>query len=424
MSVESTQAALDAPHGARRADADLASLFRAHCSPTFHRLVRQSLALDPPEVGSSVHSCEQLPTSDLIPPPSGDSEEELEPAERLTRATSALRAGIGRSRARQRKIVELVMAGEVAHAERFATCMRHSVQLECPQMAGGCGSEDNFVPVTCDSRLCPACMNRRMGRAIQKYRLPVSSFDHPALLTLTIENTPDPATGKEAVQDAFGKLRRRVIPASGEVERSDGEGGTRTVRWVWKTGDDGGEPADFYWKSALCAAGRYDLARRLQKHYVDQGRGIPFTELIPGGLYGIDIKQQDRERYHVHVHALCEMPFVPQAALASVWEDITGATVMDVRRKKGMLAETVGYVCKAPEFESVEAEVEYLVALKGSRLMQPFGSLHGNVGGVPSLLQCSVCECAPQFWNYLGLVDEAYDNMTLATPHEGDRPPP
>ena len=147
----------------------------------------------------SVHSCEQLPTSDLIPPPSDDSDEDLTPTERLTRATSALRAGLGRSRERQWKIVELILAGEVAHADRFANCMRHSVQLECPQMAGGCGSEDNFVPVTCDSRLCPACMDRRMGRAIQKYRLPVSSFDHPALLTLTIENTPDPEAGKEAV---------------------------------------------------------------------------------------------------------------------------------------------------------------------------------------------------------------------------------
>lgn len=68
--------------------------------------------------------------------------------------------------------------------------------------------------------------------------------------------------------------------------------------------------------------------------------------------------------------------------------------------------------------------MECLTALKGARLMQPFGSLHGNVGDIPSLLQCATCGCAPQFWNYLGLVDEAYDNMTLATPHEGDRPPP
>ncbi|MDN4015172.1 hypothetical protein QX233_22250, partial [Chryseobacterium gambrini] len=114
-----------------------------------------------------------------------------------------------------------------------------------------------------------------MGKAIEKYRLPVESFDYPALLTLTMENVSDPETGKEAIQGAFGRLRRRVIHASGSVELPDGEGGTNIVRWVWKMGDDGGEPADFYWKSALCAAGEHDLARRLQKQYVDQGKGIP-----------------------------------------------------------------------------------------------------------------------------------------------------
>ena len=84
----------------------------------------------------------------------------------------------------------------------------------------------------------------------------------------------------------------------------------------------------------------------------------------------------------------------------------------------------MGYVCKLPEFESVEDEVEYLTALKGARLMQPFGSLHGNVSEMPSLLECSECGRAPQLWNYLGLVNEAFDNMTLATPYDGDRPPP
>ena len=146
--------------------------------------------------------------------------------------------------------------------------------------------------------------------------------------------------------------------------------------------------------------------------------------MIPGGLYGIDIEQQDSERYHVHLHALCEMPFVPQAAVASVWQDITGASVIDVQRRGDLLVEMVGYVCKPPEFESVEDEVEYLTALKGARLMQPFGSLHGNVSEIPGMLECSNCGRAPQFWNYLGLVDEAFDNMTLATPREGDRPPP
>ena len=423
VSAESRQTKVDAAHVERREAASLSGLFRAHTSPIFYRRSLQVANLEG-EVASSVHTCEQLPTSGEIVEPPGDSGDDDADEQWVSQATEALRAGIQRSRERQRKIVALVVAGEAAHAERLAKCGRQSVQLECPPMAGGCGSEDNFVPITCDSRLCPECMNRRMGKAIGKYRLPIDSFDHPALLTTTIENTPDPEVGKREIQDAFGKLRRRVIPPSGSVERPDGEGGTRTVRWVWKMGDDDGEPVDFYWKSALCAAGKHDFARYLQKRYVDQGKGIPFAEVIPGGLYGIDIKQQDSDRYHVHLHALCEMPYVPQAALASAWGDITGASVIDVRRRGDLLAETVGYVCKPPEFESVEDEVEYLTALKGARLMQPFGSLYGNVSEMPSMLECANCGCAPQFWNYLGPVDEAFDNMTLATAHDGDRPPP
>jgi hypothetical protein len=86
------------------------------------------------------------------------------------------------------------------------------------------------------------------------------------------------------------------------------------------------------------------------------------------------------------------------------------------------IAEVVGYVAKPPAFETTEAEVEYLAALKGSRLIQPFGSVHGNVPKLRNLLQCADCETAPAYWNYLGYVDGCYDTMTLAT--DGDRPPP
>jgi hypothetical protein len=259
-----------------------------------------------------------------------------------------------------------------------------------------------------------------MGRAIEKYEDLVEEMDHPTLLTLTIENVEDLARGKEAVQGAFGRLRRRVIP-------SEGEQGTK--RWVWRR--DGGAPADDYWKSALTGARQHDLARDLQTRYVDEGRGIPFDELAEGGFYGIDIKEQEPGRYHVHLHAICDMAYVPQAALSSTWEDITGASVVDVRRidergekdAESALAEVVGYVCKPPAFETVDAEVEYLTALKGARLVQPFGSLHGNTPDVSGLLRCSECDQAPAYWEYMGFVDGEYDTMT-APAQQGDRPPP
>lgn len=199
--------------------------------------------------------------------------------------------------------------------------------------------------------------------------------------------------------------------------------------------DDDGIPSNHYWKSALCGAGAHDLARRLQKKYVDEGLQIPWKELVEGGVYGIDILQTEENEdgtYNVHIHAICEMPYIPQAALSSVWEDLTGAPVVDVRRieeggefdSESALAEVLGYVTKPPEFESLEDEVEYLTALKGARMIQPFGSLHGNTPRVRGLLRCSTCECAPRWWNYKGIVDEAYDNMEMAgSSADGDRPP-
>jgi hypothetical protein len=261
-----------------------------------------------------------------------------------------------------------------------------------------------------------------MGRAIEKYRGLVESMANPTLLTLTIENVEDLARGKEAVQGAFGRLRRRVLPSAGEQG---------TKRWVWRR--DGGAPADDYWKSALLGARQHDLARDLQTRYVDQGRGIPFSELVEGGFYGIDVKEQELGRYHVHLHAIVDAAYVPQAALSSVGEDLTGAPVVDVRRidsrddldAESALAEVIGYVTKPPEFESVAEEVEYMIALKNGRLMQPFGSLHGNTPDLTGMLVCSECERAPRWWNYQGLVDGRFDNMGMVgSSADGDRPPP
>ena len=111
----------------------------------------------------------------------------------------------------------------------------------------------------------------------------------------------------------------------------------------------------------------------------------------------------------------------------------TPSPVMDVRRidergeqgPESALAEVVGYVYKPPSFATVDAEVEYLTALKGARLVQPFGSLHGNTPDVTGLLRCSECECALHYWDYLGFVDGHYDTMSVkGDGSDGDRPPP
>lgn len=339
-------------------------------------------------------------------------------------AAEAMLAGISRDRERRVQVEELIRQGDPAHAKRLATCRRQSAELEC----GDCGGE-NYVPITCKSRLCESCGHDRMGELIGDYAPKAAKWARPALLTLTIPNVEDPAAGKERVQNAFARFRRRVVPTTGSSR-------TGQKRWAWRVGDLEGPVTD-PWRSQVIRGRGREFAARLEVEYVREGRGIPMEELIGGGLYGIDIKQQESGRFHVHIHALCDLTWTPQPALAEVWRDVTGADdqeageVVDVRRVRGGdrdaveagLAEVIGYVAKPPEFESVEEEVEAVLALKGSRLIQPFGSLHGVAVESMAWLECSCCGFVPETWRYNGIVDMLADDLEVRT-GEADRPPP
>jgi hypothetical protein len=110
-----------------------------------------------------------------------------------------------------------------------------------------------------------------------------------------------------------------------------------------------------------------------------------------------------------------------------LWDDLTDAPVVDIRRvdgtEEGALMDVIGYAAKAPEFESLEDQVAYLQTLKGSKLIQPFGDLHGNTPDVSAMLLCESCGRSPRWWNYRGTVDGEYTTVEIVT-DQGDRPPP
>jgi hypothetical protein len=243
-----------------------------------------------------------------------------------------------------------------------------------------------------------------MGQLIGEYKDAVLSWENPAMLTLTVENTNEPVRTKDELTDDFARFRRRVVP----VEGDDG------LSWTWKR--DGGEPQNFYWKQRLCAERNHDLARHLQKRYVEQGRGIPMKELLRGGFYGVDIKQQRDGSFNVHLHVLCDLAFTPQPALSAVWNDVSGASVIDVRRCYGQgekarteaMVEVIGYASKPPEFEETEDAVSVITELKGSCVVQPFGTLYGETDHTTELV-CPKCGVSPSWWNYRGYVDRAFN---------------
>lgn len=426
--TESVQRGLHHDLADERDDRDLRALFKAHCSPAFAALVRHHMDLERAdkagEPSPSLANGEKVPTSGAPDrPQSGDSPERggesvfkdppqtVEEVGYISQATEAIQASISCGRDVQRKVLALIGEGEIAHAKRLAQCRQKSVQLECPEMAGGCGSNENYVPIHCDSRLCGPCMSRRQGQLVEKYAGVVGSWGHPTMFRLGSPKRVEPERLEEAVdalRGAFGRLRRRVIPPDGD-------------EWTWPE-----------WKRALCAVGRTDLARRWQRKYVDEGRGIPFSEVVPGGFYGIDVKQGADGTLNVHAHVLANVPWLPQAALSSLWGDIHAAPVVDIRRVDARgesdleraTMEVVGYAAKAPEFQDAEAEAEYLTTLKGSKLIQPFGDLHGNTPEVGGWLHCCECEIAPAWWNYLAVVDGTYSTAIVGSSAGGDRPPP
>jgi hypothetical protein len=413
---------------------------------------------DRPENPPSLATCKRSPTSGGSPGLEADAPyqdlteperdalpivfrlgvEDVDRAVRLVRGggdrLTALYAVMGRERERVGRVLALLELGEVAHALRLATCGQRSVQLECPEMGGGCGSEENYVPLSCGSRLCGDCTNDRMGQLIEEWKPAVQAMSHPTFATFTIKNADDPTDARDDIVEAFGRLRRRTIPFEGTTER---EGVTK--RWCWW--DDDGRPAD-RWKVALQEAGAHDLVRRLQSEYVrhewedvtgyHQGRAIPFDELVRGGLYAVDVKQAGLEEFNVHLHVVMDAPYIPQPALSAVWEDLTGDPVVDLRRIydrsgdgiESALAETVAYAVKSPEFETFEDAAEFTTSMKGKALVHPFGTLHGEKSDTGGLLRCANCDMTPAWWNYVGLVEERIDNMGKGWDVDADRPPP
>jgi hypothetical protein len=337
--------------------------------------------------------------------------------------------------------LELLERGETNHARRIATCQKRSVELKC----GSCGSHE-YTPITCGSRLCPDCMENRQGQLIGEYGDVVASWENPTMLTLTIENTEKPVEKKDEITESFTRFRQRKIPSrGGEGEhswawrKSDEVEEVVTENWEeWRNGlltKQGEEtvrkPAGTYWKSKLLSRGHHGVARFIQERYVDENRNIPVEELLRGGFYGVDIKQQKDGSYNVHIHVLCNMFYIPQGAISELWEDVSGSSVIDVRRcygtgEKGTqdaLAEVVGYATKPPQFEEVEDTVDVIQELKGSCLVQPFGTLHGNVGAADSL-RCPSCDEMPS-WKYEGVVDMVINSFDVeADDTIGENDPP
>ena len=123
-------------------------------------------------------------------------------------------------------------------------------------------------------------------------------------------------------------------------------------------------------------------------------RREPYKEIWQGGLYAVEAVNKGRG-WHVHLHVLVEGGYVSQRLLARDWQELTGDYIVDIREVDAIygLRYTLKYLKKAPTVSGHEDE--YNEVLKGTRLVQAWGSWYGEVRAkekdeAPKLI-CAVC---------------------------------
>lgn len=169
----------------------------------------------------------------------------------------------------------------------------------------------------CRDRLCPLCAKRRGTQAATKCHALIQLFDAPRLVTLTQLSKHEP------LADSI----RRIL-------------------------------------ASLDA---------LRKHKFWTGR-------VRGGVWALEITRNALSgHWHAHVHLVVDSEFIPQAALKSVWHEITGDSfVVDVRAvhdRREAARYVAQYVAKPLDVHRwpPESILEFSDALHGRRMLQPFG---------------------------------------------------
>jgi hypothetical protein len=128
-----------------------------------------------------------------------------------------------------------------------------------------------------------------------------------------------------------------------------------------------------------------ELLAKLTRDFTSLRRTKLWRKRVTGGVAFIEVKWlAPTNRWHVHLHALLQGRYVPQAELSKLWLKVTGTSdVIDIRIVEDE-AHCTHYICKyaSKPLDRTVAVVplrldEAIVALKGKRLCLTFGSWRG-----------------------------------------------
>lgn len=205
----------------------------------------------------------------------------------------------------------------------------------------GCCGATITVPISCGNRFCSVCSVSRRSRLKKRMKhLLKSTILEPKygfrFLTMTIPNMIDPAEQLKILRSSFRKLRQRM-----------------------------------FWKGK-----------------------------VKGGCVFYEVKLGSDGLYHIHLHAIIESLYLPQAVLSEIWQDVSPGRIVDIRwiTSKAIIGYITKYTTKSDL--NLESQIHASKLLKGCRLFQPFGTWHKTgLTYVHEPYQCPSCVVSD--WYYV-----------------------
>ena len=166
---------------------------------------------------------------------------------------------------------------------------------------------------------------------------------------------------------------------------------------------------------------------------------------VRGGLLAVELTNIGNGWYP-HAHVLLDADFLPQKKLDADWKRLTGGMVhIKAHTPRNALHYLLKYVGKAPDIyrvdqgaggfkrycrpeEREDRNAEFNAAMKGLRMVQPFGVLYGKAKPTKPVLTCGICKGTDWIseWGLQSMIDagEVMEGPPLwhtdDPPHEDD----
>lgn len=129
-----------------------------------------------------------------------------------------------------------------------------------------------------------------------------------------------------------------------------------------------------------------DQISHLKESWTRLRRTKQFRTHVHGGVSVLEITYNIRtDQWHPHLHVVIDGRYWAQASIADAWETASrGSRIVDIRRvpsREALTKYVTKYLSKTAQSPNMPDRrvSELALALKGQRLAQPFGNLHGHL---------------------------------------------